>query len=540
VQTNYTPRVERDAAAEGEPAISLSHVFRTLRDYRGVIVLSLLIVMLGYSIAAVYMHLFAPSTRITTQSFRLEFDGASHGQYPNGLKFSGADIVDTRVLQRVYQRAHLEKYVGFNDFAQSLFVLETNPAYNALARAYEARLADPKLTAIDRERIEREYAIKRDALPKNEFTLVFQHSQKNSSIPETVIRTAMSDTLSVWADVAVNEEHATDYRVGVISPEAIGSTVLPEDDYVASLVILRNQIFDITRNIGELRKLPGAELVRTSDHLSFDDISRRLDETVRFRVDPLLAYVIERRLIKDPSATMQFAENQLAYDQRVLDQQNARAEAAKQTLAVYTQRPVDHGVATALTAGTTTKNANGETLISQVGDTFIDRLISLTSQAADSTYRQTLAEAYRTSVEGTIAPAFAVSYDKSLLDQLHRGATSGATGDPSYVRASVDGIRGDARTLASRVNELYKTESKNLIPATQLLTITSPATTQIERASSFARLALGGVLVFLVTLVLVVVGVFLHARLREEEKAEVTAAKDEADATAPVATPALT
>jgi len=258
VQTNYTPRADRDVAGEAEPTISLSRIFRTLREYRGIIVLSLAIVMLGYAIAAVYTHLFAPSTRITTQPFRLEFEGASRGLYPNGLKFSPADVVDARVLQRVYQRAHLEKYVGYADFAQSLFVLEQNPAYNALARSYEARLSDPKLTPIDRDRIEREYTIKRDALPKNEFTLVFQHTQKNSSIPETVIRRAMSDTLNVWADVAVNEQHVTDYRVGVISPESIGSTVLPEDDYVASLVILRNQIFDMAHNIAELRKLPGA------------------------------------------------------------------------------------------------------------------------------------------------------------------------------------------------------------------------------------------------------------------------------------------
>jgi len=540
VQTNYTPRADRDVAGEAEPTISLSRIFRTLREYRGIIVLSLAIVMLGYAIAAVYTHLFAPSTRITTQPFRLEFEGASRGLYPNGLKFSPADVVDARVLQRVYQRAHLEKYVGYADFAQSLFVLEQNPAYNALARSYEARLSDPKLTPIDRDRIEREYTIKRDALPKNEFTLVFQHTQKNSSIPETVIRRAMSDTLNVWADVAVNEQHVTDYRVGVISPESIGSTVLPEDDYVASLVILRNQIFDMAHNIAELRKLPGAELVRTSDHLSFDDIRRRLDETIRFRIDPLLTYVIERRLIKDPAATMQFADNQLAYDQRVLDQQTSRAEAAKQTLALYTQRQVDRETAAVAAAGTT-KTTPNETLISQVGDTFLDRLIALTSQAADTTYRQGLAEAYRTAVEGTIAPAFAVSYDRSLVDQLHRGATSNVTGDATYVRASLDIIRGDARTLASRANELYKTESANLIPPTQLMTITSPATSQIDRASSFSRLALGGVLVFLVTLVLVVVAVFLHARLRDEEKAEeVIAAAENDEAAPPVATPALT
>ena len=71
--------------------ISLSHIASIFRRYSGVILVTLASVLLGYLIVATAIYLLAERQRTTSLKFRLEFKGASQGEYPNGLKFSVAD-----------------------------------------------------------------------------------------------------------------------------------------------------------------------------------------------------------------------------------------------------------------------------------------------------------------------------------------------------------------------------------------------------------------------------------------------------------------
>ena len=87
-----------------EPAWSVSHLIHTLRKYFPVIFLGMVAVMVGYVIVAAAAYLLAPSQRVTTQTFRLDFKGADRGEYPNGTKFSSIEIVSPPIVLKVYQR----------------------------------------------------------------------------------------------------------------------------------------------------------------------------------------------------------------------------------------------------------------------------------------------------------------------------------------------------------------------------------------------------------------------------------------------------
>src|SRR6266852_1024933 len=91
-----------DDATDLQQPVSLSHFVHTLAAYRIPIIGSVIAVGIVYSIVAIILYLRAPSERITSQSFRLEFNGATQGQYPNGAKFNSADIVSLPVLLKVY------------------------------------------------------------------------------------------------------------------------------------------------------------------------------------------------------------------------------------------------------------------------------------------------------------------------------------------------------------------------------------------------------------------------------------------------------
>src|SRR5437762_2310201 len=123
MQTDYpsherTSHLDREIMIEPEGPISLSHFTHVLSNYRFVILLSIASILLAYLIIAVAAYLFSPVQRVTSQPFRLDFEGAGKGEYPNRTKFNIADIINGPILTRVWKDNRLEEFVGFGDFSR--------------------------------------------------------------------------------------------------------------------------------------------------------------------------------------------------------------------------------------------------------------------------------------------------------------------------------------------------------------------------------------------------------------------------------------
>src|SRR6185436_5480623 len=146
--------------------MSISHLVHTLRAYAPVIVLSMAAIGLLYLVLAIALYILAPAQRLTIQKFRLDSEGASEAKYPNGLKFASSDIVSTPILLNVFQENGLDRFTTFPSFNRAVFVLESHPDYERLAAEYQSRLSDPRTSAIDRERILREWQAKATAVAK--------------------------------------------------------------------------------------------------------------------------------------------------------------------------------------------------------------------------------------------------------------------------------------------------------------------------------------------------------------------------------------
>src|SRR5579872_4948533 len=88
---------------EPEPPISVSHFVHVLRGYGSIILLSLAAVVLAFLIVAIGIYLHGPAEQVSYQPFRLDFEGAGRGEYPNKTKFNVADIINGPILTRVWQ-----------------------------------------------------------------------------------------------------------------------------------------------------------------------------------------------------------------------------------------------------------------------------------------------------------------------------------------------------------------------------------------------------------------------------------------------------
>ena len=506
-------------AEQLEPPISVSHFFKVLRAYLPIIGLSLAIVGIGYVIVALALYIHAPSQRVTTMSFRLEFEGADRGTYPNGTKFSSAEIISTPVLNKAFKDNNLSRFTTFEKFAHSVFVLESSGEQDTLAREYQSRLSDPRLTAVDRERIQREYELKLASLSKAHYALNYLDADGTDPIPATVVRKFLHDVLREWADFVSREQHVLEYRVPVLSPDMVASTGIEDSNPVISTEVLRAKINRVIANIYLLRALPASDLVRsTPNGLSLNDIQIRLDDIVRFRLEPLIHGIAAGQL-DDRASTLRFLETQVAYDERQLVRQKQFADAALRSMAMYNgqgERPED-----AAALGTEQRKQDrgpADTVIPQISDTFFDRLLQITSNSVDREYRQRLADRYREAVEAIAPLEQAVEYDRSVLALVHSTRPGGGVTRES-VQQQIGATRQEVRQLVIQIHQIYKVLSANLNPSTELITVTGAPTTRVERTLSIKRIALYGLLTLFIAFPIILFACLVHNRIREEDAA---------------------
>ncbi len=505
LDTKYVP-ASADPGFEDPPPspLTIAHIARTLRAYRSVIGLALLAVIVGYVILAVAYYLMAPAIRVTSLKFRLEFTGAERGVYPNGAKFSSADIISTPVLLRTFRENNMERFTQLASFDNSIYVVESNEAREALAFEYQARLSDQRLNPIDRERIQRDYELRAGSLAKNHFAISYAR-KRNDPVPDELAKKVLHDILKNWTDYALNEQHVLEYRMSVLSPDIIAPKTQTTTNPIVSTVVLRGKVMQLRANVDSVREVPNAELTRTADGFSLNDIAVRLNDVVRYRLEPLVDRIAAARL-DDRAETLRFMTTQLAYDERNLQARISTAEAAQRTLDVYTseqQREQSGGVAA------TTTQAEGQVVT--INESFIDRLIDLSSRSVDSDFRKEMAEEYQKATLAVVPAEEAVAYDKAVLQSVR--STSAASGaDAQDVAREIASTREEVRQLALKVQEVHKVISRNLNASTELLAPGLPQT-HIERGVSPVRVALFGVLITLLALAATVLLALVHSRI---------------------------
>lgn len=515
------PRQDFANSDRSEHPVSISHLIHTLRRYLPVILVGMAAVTIGYVIIATAAYLLTPAQHDTSVPFRLDFKGADRGEYPNGTKFSTTEIVSPPILLKVFNQNGLERYTTFADFSRSMVVLESNRALENLMRDYQARLSDPKLVTIDRERIQREYESKLASISKGQYALHYMRKTRGKDVPELLVRKTLNDVLNEWADFVANEQHVLEYRVAVLSPDVVAATQIDGTNPVINVDILRAKVQRVKHNIESLRTLPAADLIRTEkDAMSLSDISIRLDEIVRFRLEPLANRSVAAGL-DDRAETVRFLEAQLSYDQRQLEVQQGITEANRKALTLYLagkSAPEGSLAGTAPPAGAPGA-PTPETVMPQLSDSFLDRLIQLTSSTTDAVYRQFLTDRYRDASLLVVPLQEAVEYHNGLLAFVRTGA-SGDKMTHETVEQQIRATRDEVRTLVVKMHEIYKALSRNLNPSTELISRTGVPTTRVIRSISIKQLAMYGLLTAFLALPILIFLSLLHNRVREEDDAE--------------------
>jgi len=505
---------------ETQDEISLERIFATLWGYRKVIEVGIAIVMGAFAVVALAGFMLLPRDRLASVGFRLLFDGVDEGKYPNETRFATSDIIATPVLAEVYAHNELSRYFkSFEDFKNSVFVRDANRDLELLDLEYSGRLSDQKLAPVDRARIEAEYKEKRKAMAAPFYSLTLRHEEWITKMPPAMIEKLLKDTLSTWAEQAATRKGALRYNITIYTRASVPLDLVEKEDFLISADVLRSKTLATIDTADLVAKLPGAAAMRAGpDKLSLGEIRAGLNDTLRFRLQPLIATIVQTGATTDAKRLRVYVENQLAQAREREAAQRRRVDTLQRSLAAYTGEKGFSEQPQVALAQPPRPSAGDQSSSVQLSDSFLDRIMDLSRKNDDIKYRQEMTQ--KIVDEGMIASAMGrdIPYYEDLLRRLPSGGSSSSEG--TSIRAAARNVYESVAKGIDQVNLFYnELSSQNLNAQSQLYTITEPFLDYSQRWLPPQLILMYGVLVFLLSLFLVPLGCLVHhATVKRRQK----------------------
>lgn len=510
--------MEQQNLASNNDEISFADLVGFFWRYRVTFTVSMLLSAVVAGAMLLCVGLLAPENKLASLPFRVLFEGASESEYPNGLKYNPSDIIDAPVLQQVYEKNKLSGYLSFDEFKGSVFVSETNNALALLDKAYQDSLSNDKLSLIDRQSIEAEYRSKRQALRNQSYELRFLSQTRMFSIPEHLIDKVLKDILSTWAQLADSKKGVFKYRLALYTKNIFSQESLGKEDYIVGIDIMNSTIGHILDNIAKIELLPGADITRVGDdRIGLLEIKANLLNTRKYKLDPLVGLIRKTGLSKKPQLALLYLENQLF--QLKLDQEQSLNNIGvfEDTLNFYLEKnaKTNSGEYRNLSASSSDEKiaSLNTNYIPQFGDSFLDRIVEMSTQGNDVQYRQALTS--RIVDEGVELSEMKKKslYYQSLVEAMKNNQSAEEKNIQEivdFIKERFAEIENDVTVFLEQIEAVYNAISKNqLRPETELYLISDPMFVVDNGGFINKKILLGGVLIFMLTIGLTIVGCLL-------------------------------
>lgn len=442
---------------------------------------------LAFVVAGI-LYAWQPRSRIASLDFRPTFAGASEGQYPNGLPFAASDITAASVLDSVYDANGIDQNCPRDVFKRGFFVEQQSAEYSFLEAEFQGRLADLRLTSVDRERLQAEYEAKRASIPL-QFRLVFVAHDGCRAIPKTITAKALGEVLSVWAEQSESRRGVLKLQVAVLGPGVLDIGSANGGSSLVRADVIRSALRRIIANVREVEGLPGAGLVRVGDQrITLAEIRAKLEGLIQGRLEPLV--VTAGRGLGAESRT--WVREALATAVQEQSASENRVQAFREALRVYSGTPV----AGPSPSPRSQEVAQGD-VRTQIDGSFIDRMLEMAEP--NVVFRQELTSKM---VDADMAAAESrarVAYYQHLGNAL-QGAGGSLT--EAAVEQALNEIVADGKGLVGQFNLLYDEWSMvSFRPSAGMFRISASVRDETTHTGRLLTIPLAAVAVFLIGLV---------------------------------------
>jgi hypothetical protein len=480
-----------------EDIVSLAPLGRRIWRYRH----WLMVCFFGCGLAGVgfiaTLALVLPHTTNASLGLELKF------VRPGGKGFSPNDLLATGLLQKVYKANQLEQYLEFDDFKNSLTVKSSGDSLAALQLEYKMKLGGPKMVSEERERLEKEYKIRRQAIINSEYSLVWtQKGWLAKMVPASLKAKALDDIPRCWAEDAV-------YIKKVLPMADFLPTRIQSENSVEKVVSnaidigVRSRI--LNKGLVELSGLSGGIQLKLSNGTTLVDLRDRLRVLREVGLNRIQEALVSFSADKEERIKLQeMLRGRLRSRERAFFLEKTKLEPIEKGYRDYlaSRRGVDSG-----NSGKSRGLGDGATTF-QISDNFLGKWIEMTKPLADEEYRQTLVDQISTERQGVLEMEFNVEEIKLYLDSINQeewkreltasknAAGVGSQPDRMSQKEALQIMQEVATELNSIIVDAEQIRNlawKKLIqPQTLLYSVTTPF--EINSRESFLSLSTAGML----------------------------------------------
>lgn len=518
------PRMYHDLDGEGREGISLEPIAAFLRRYWKVIGLAVSLALVVSLAFAVVAFIRAPRNSFSRIEFRLEFQGIDRGEYPNGMPFSSAEVTATPILRAVYDRNQLEQYLPFDTFKNSVYVLESSPELMLLDLDYQARLSNNNLNPVERERIQQEYLSKRENQTRSGYSINLQRVNSMTAVmPSTLVAKVLNEILNGWAEDAV-ARGVLKFQAGVYSTRVIDTDGIRSENDLVAADQMRALTQRVIQNIDVVSQLPGAAVVRSNGTgMSLSELRVSVSNLIEFKIQPLIAAIVAGGSYGSGTDAVSYLESKLTEARQAEREASDKSDTMRVALGAYVQQPSVQGAGAGRGGAETMVDprtgVSSSPAIIQLGESFLDRLIAMSSQGGDAAFRQ---EVTRNVIqEGLAAASFRIeaAYYEDLLTRVRSGRTSRAALSAAEIDEDREEILKRIIDIVTQLNAIYESVSAQNLGAGNLYVVSGPPDSITQRAvQPVALLGYAFLAVLIVTgCTLAVCGV--HWKLQREARA---------------------
>lgn len=501
--------------------ISLKDLLLSAWSSRRTIVIFSLLATLLAAAGATFVFFQQPMREATELEFRLEFDGVDRNEYPNGLKFTTSDMLNTVVLKRVYEENELQRFLKFSVFKAALAIIQTNDELRFLEEEYAAKLSDKSLTIEERERIEAEFLGKKKSALVPIYKLRFLSTDATTSVPAALRGKVLNDILRAWAEYAERVKGVNKYQLMLVSKNVISEKNLEQEDYFIVNDMLRLTLERIEEDITKIEELPGSKTMKVGpDKVSLSDLRYRVEDLNKFKLSPLVGLIRQTGIAKEKDFALGYLENRLFELQLESQKAQANVDVYETSLNQYAQEKgalFGSGGASgsqAAMSGRQGLSENIPAMIPQFGATFLDSLIQMAQENADMEFRQEITrEAINTGLE-KVKIDFDVRYYQNLQDEIKKASSDGRKDSDffSVVLKRVEEIHKEVfrkiEKTIEELNQIYTELSRhNLNPESQFYSVTGPISIKTISSVGLKKIILLAALIWVLSEGAILIGV---------------------------------
>ncbi len=500
--------------------ISLKDMMLSLWEYRRIIAILILAATLLIGGTGVLIFMFQNKESTTRLQFRLDFDGVEKNEYPNGTKFSTADILVSPVLVSVFNSNDLKRYLNLEDFRASLAVIQTNDKVRLLEYEYAPKLEDKRLTVEQRSRLEAEFLEKKKNIMVPVFNILLSGNKSLESIPSNFRVKVLNDILSNWAEYAERVKGVNKFQIPLVSQKILTKEDLDNQDYLVGVDMLRNTTERILRDIEKLQKIPGAANFRLQENgVSLQDLKYRILDMDKFKISPILGVIRLGGITKDDKVTRVYLQHRI-FELKIREEDaTSREKIYEASFNNYGQ-----GIRTTLAevdAGQRYQPSNAQsssglpTTINQLGESFLSSIIKMSQENLDAKFRQELTEKIILEGLAKVQIVSDLKYYERLFSELSIPEEKNQQIEAkdqirTIVIASVDQIHNALIRTIGELNDIYLNLSMaNLNPSSTLFTVTEPAFTYNERGLNLKKVVSYIAVIWVLAVGCILVGILI-------------------------------